>query len=103
MATIAAEFDDVLTTPEKLNLETAKIPWVELQRLFARGVVMVVSGRLDLVTVATAVVDDQAELVREWLESGDLRRANDNDAREWFENEASVWAVAAAPWVLVQA
>ena len=94
--------DEMLTTAEKMNLETAQVPWAELQRLYARGVVMVVSMELDLVTVASAVVDDLADQVKEWVEKGDLRRATDSDARLWFESAASVWAVAAAPWVLVQ-
>ena len=90
------------TTAEKLNLETAQIPWSELQRLYARGVVLVVSPDVDLVTVGAAFVDDKAELVKGWLESNQLRKATDDDAKAWFEADASVWAVAAAPWVLVQ-
>ena len=92
----------MLTTAQKMNLETAQIPWADLQRLYARGVVMVVGKELDLVTVASAVVDDLADQVKEWIEKGALRRATDSDARLWFESAASVWAVAAAPWVLVQ-
>ena len=91
-----------LSTAEKLNLETARIPWSELQRLYARGVVMVVSPDIDLVSVGAAFVDDKAELVKGWLESNQLRKATDEDAKAWFEADASLWAVAAAPWVLVQ-
>ena len=93
---------EVLTTKERLNLETARIPWSELQRIYARGVVMVVSPELDLVEVAAAFVDDRSEKVKTWLANGLLGRATDNDARTWFESNALVWAVAAAPWVLVQ-
>ena len=96
------DFEDVLTTSEKLNQETAKIPWEELQRLFAMGMVLVVAQELDLVTVGSAFIDDQAEKVKPWLEDGLVRKATDDDARDWFENKTSVWALAAAPWVLVQ-
>ena len=96
------ETNEILTTAEKLNMETARIPWSELQRLYAQGVVMVVSLEIDLVTVGAAFVDDQANLVKGWLEAGQLRKATDDDARNWCETNAEVWAVAAAPWVLVQ-
>ncbi len=96
------EMDEVLSTAEKLNLETARIPWSELQRLYAQGVVVLVSNDLDLVTTAAAFVDDEAEKVKGWMEQGQLRKATDEDARRWNEADASVWAVAAAPWVLVQ-
>ncbi len=36
----------------KVNLETAKIPWAELQRCFAAGLAIAVAGDLDLVEVA---------------------------------------------------
>ncbi|CAM3469265.1 DUF2288 family protein [Parendozoicomonas haliclonae] len=94
--------DELLTTAEKLNMETARIPWSELQRLYARGVVLIVSQPLDLVTVAAAFVDDKAEDVKGWLDKELIRKADDDDAKAWVEADASMWAVAAAPWVLVQ-
>ena len=102
MIAVTTDFEGILTTSEKMNLETARIPWAELQRLFARGVIMVVSLELDLVTVASAIVDDRIEQVKEWIESGAVCKATDEDARGWYESNASVWAVAAAPWVMVQ-
>ncbi|MCL6271212.1 DUF2288 domain-containing protein [Sansalvadorimonas sp. 2012CJ34-2] len=102
MLPVTDESEEILSTNEKLNLETARIPWAELQRLYARGVVMVVSENLDLVSVAVAVVDDLADQVKAWVGQGKLRRATDKDALEWYEGEASLWAVAVAPWVLVQ-
>ena len=47
-------------------------------------------------------MDDKAELVKGWLRVNQLRKATDEDAKAWFEADASLWAVAAAPWVLVQ-
>ena len=37
---------------EKLNLETARIQWAELERHFARGVVIVIDENLDLPNIA---------------------------------------------------
>ena len=38
-------------TKEKVNLETAKIHWKDLQRFFAKGEAVWVSSELDLVEV----------------------------------------------------
>ena len=47
------EAEDILRA--KLNAETGKLAWKELERHFARGVVVKVAGDLDLVEVALAV------------------------------------------------
>lgn len=86
----------------KLNWETARLPWKELQRHFARGVVVVVSPELDLVEVAVATAGDDSGLVGSWSERGLVRRASDDDARRWQESNPGLWAVVVAPWVLVQ-
>ena len=86
----------------KINGETAKIPWLELQRFFAQGKVMLVSGELDLVDVAFAVQQDDLAQVEAWTGSGHLGPVSDDLARGWFEREATLWAVVVRPWVLVQ-
>ena len=37
-----------LTTERKLNLETSKISWQELQKFFAQGLIVIVEVELDL-------------------------------------------------------
>jgi hypothetical protein len=86
----------------KINSETAKIPWLDLQRFFAQGKVMSVSVKLDLVEVACAVQRDDIDSVRAWAENGQVAPVSDDQARGWVESEASLWAVVVKPWVLVQ-
>lgn len=86
----------------KLNAETGKLAWAELQRPFARGVVVKVSATLDLVEVALAVSRDDAARVADWARAGQIARASDADARTWQAEQTVLWAVVAAPWVLVQ-
>jgi len=87
---------------KKLNLETGKIEWSELQRHFARGVVIAVRADLELIDVALKFThDDRAEIER-WLNSGQLKRANDDLARQWQQHTPIFWAIVVAPWVLVQ-
>jgi hypothetical protein len=86
----------------KLNRETSKIAWRELQKFYAKGMVVVVNSELDLIDVAAAFTDDDKSRVGGWLESGQVERANDQHALAWYEQDSTVWAVVVAPWVLVQ-
>ena len=87
----------------KINSETAKIPWQDLQRFFAQGKVILVDPDLDLVDVAFSVQQDEINQVEAWAQSGSLKPLGDELARDWFEQEAIIWAVVVKPWVLVQA
>ena len=87
----------------RLNTETARIGWKELERHFARGVLLTVSPKLDLVEVGAHMIHDDKRIIDAWLESGELGKTSDDDAIGWSENEPSLWAVVVAPWVLVQA
>ncbi|MCP4389988.1 MAG: DUF2288 domain-containing protein [Gammaproteobacteria bacterium] len=86
----------------KINSETAKLPWQELERFFAAGKVMHVSPGIDLVDVAYALELDDVEQVKNWTEAMQLQPVSDQQARDWINNEASLWAVVIKPWVLVQ-
>ena len=86
----------------KVNLETSRIAWKELQRFFASGAAIFVSDVLDLVEVAFQMSGDNVEQTRQWAEAGKLGRVPDEQARDWAETDALVWAVVVSPWVLVQ-
>jgi hypothetical protein len=86
----------------RLNLETGRIDWAELQRHFARGVVIRVGPGLDLVEVAGRFAEDDQAAVAAWLAAGALAKADAVDARGWQQRQARFWAVVVAPWVLVQ-
>jgi len=88
---------------QKLNLESGQISWQELQRYFARGIIIVVENELDLVEVAQLFTQDQKDKVDELLSQGKIRHASDNDAIQWNQSQQVFWAVVTAPWVLVQA
>ncbi len=86
----------------RLNLETARITWPELERHFARGELLTVSHEQDLVQVGVKLVNDDKAIVDAWLKAGVLRKTSDDDASAWSQGEISLWAVVIAPWVLVQ-
>ena len=86
----------------KLNSETGKLAWKELERFFARGVVIKVTRGLDLVDVALRMARDDKPAIERWLAEGQLARATTEDAQDWNTRQPTFWAVVAAPWVLVQ-
>lgn len=87
---------------QKLNLETGKLSWEELQRFFARGVVVVAGPELDLIEVAVAFAEDNKQRIEQWIEHEQLARANDEHALQWQAQNTAFWSVVVAPWVIVQ-
>jgi hypothetical protein len=82
--------------------QTARIRWHELQTYYARGSVVAVDAGLDLVEVAVQLGMDRADRFRAWIDAGQVAPVSDSQALAWYEADAVLWAVVAAPWVLVQ-
>ena len=87
----------------KVNLETSRIAWKELQRFFASGAAVFVEDDLDLVEVAYQFSKDNKAQVERWLLTKKVARVTDEQALAWFNSDAEMWAVVVSPWVLVQA
>ena len=84
------------------HAQTARIRWHELQTYYARGSVVQVGAQLDLVEVAVQLGLDNTAQFQAWIASGDVAGVAEGQALAWYESDAEVWAVVAAPWVLVQ-
>ena len=91
-----------LELSDRINLETARIQWSELERHFARGVVVVVAPNKDLIEVAKVFVNDDKGMVKDLRNTQALHIATIEDAKRWQPVDAILWAVVVAPWVLVQ-
>lgn len=87
---------------EKINLETSQIAWKELLRFFASGSAVFVAPELDLVDVAYQFSIDNKNQVALWMENKQLSPVSDQQAINWLERDAEVWAVVVKPWILVQ-
>ncbi|PID42293.1 MAG: hypothetical protein CSB48_10945 [Proteobacteria bacterium] len=86
----------------KILGETAQIPWKDLQPWFAKGAVVNVSPELNLVDVAYALSIDDKERFERWTDENTVGAVTDAQALEWFDSNASLWAVVVRPWILVQ-
>lgn len=95
-----SEPTEILRT--KLNGETAKAAWAEMQRHHARGVVVRVASDLDLIDVAVAMAQDDGGRINQWMQAGQVDKVSDDQARDWLARNPDLWTVVVAPWVLVQ-
>ena len=86
----------------KLNLETSRIHWHDLQTFFARGQVVRVAPELDLLRVATELAADNKACFEQWMTEGRVGEVAPDIAQAWYDRNAELWAVVIAPWVLVQ-
>lgn len=69
----------------------------------ARAAVLVVAPTLSILDCAVALARDDAAAVHAWITSGALRRASDDEAREWPLDPTRRWvALIVRPFVLVQ-
>ena len=82
--------------------QTARIPWHDLQTHYARGTVVCVAPKLDLVEVAVQLGMDNSRAFQGWIDGGDVAAVCEEQALRWYDSNALLWAVVAAPWVLVQ-
>lgn len=86
----------------KINRETARLPWSELEKHFAQGNVVYVSPELDLVDVALRVSHDDKDSISRWMDEGKVARVSDVQAATWAAADSQVWASVVSPFVLVQ-
>ena len=86
----------------KLLAETAKVSWQEVEKFFARGVLLKVSSELDLVEVVTQIACDESEAIAKLMQADKLVELSVGQAKVWSKSDSDFWAVVVSPWVIVQ-
>jgi hypothetical protein len=86
----------------KINSETARLPWAELEKHFAQGSVVFVSPDLDLIDVAVRISHDDKESIVRWMGEGKIGKVTDEQAQAWTEGQAALWTSVVHPFILVQ-
>ncbi|GGE73020.1 DUF2288 domain-containing protein [Massilia psychrophila] len=87
----------------KINRETARLPWAELERHFAQGTVVFVSPDLDLIDVAVRISHDDKDSIARWMADSRVGKVTVEQAQAWSEGQAVLWTAVVSPFVLVQA
>lgn len=96
----SSETDAELT--QRLNGETAKIEWHQLQKHYASGNVLLINQDYDLIKVAMAMHRDDTEQIKQWLEKSVVAEVSDSQAQSWYDEDSLVWALVIPPFILVQ-
>ncbi|MGB2115589.1 MAG: DUF2288 domain-containing protein [Porticoccaceae bacterium] len=86
----------------RLNGETAKIQWHQLQKHYASGSVIAVAAGFDLIRVAIALHQDDTAQIKQWLAQELVTEVTDSQAQRWYNENSLVWALVIPPFVLVQ-
>jgi len=98
--------DATLQTDEELRAhlhgETSKLPWSELEKHFARGVLFKVEKGLDILDVAIVMTRDDKASLEQWIEKKKVIAVEMDDAKKWHKASVHLWTVVVAPFVLVQ-
>lgn len=87
---------------DKINRETARVHWTELERHFAQGAVIWVSEELDLIEVALRIAHDDKAAIAGWMNEGKLAKVTAEQAATWHAAGSQLWASVVSPYVLVQ-
>lgn len=90
------------TTKESILAETSTVPWHELQKLFASGVVLSIDNELDLVEVGYQMASDNKEAIDALIKQEKIFHVTNEQAKHWYANNTLLWSVVVKPWVLVQ-
>ena len=94
--------EDEAVQRARINSETAKIAWQDLQRFLAQGHAIYVAPDLDMIDVAWEMSRDSKEQLEAWMADAKVGQVSDAQAIEWLDGNALMWCVVVRPWVLVQ-
>ena len=82
--------------------ETARVQWSELLTFFARGQLIRVDAKLDLIDIAAHIAGDDLHAIESLTATGKIAPLDDSTATDWQQRQPVLWAVVLAPWILVQ-
>ena len=76
--------DDINELIARLNGETAKIEWHQLQKHYASGSVLAIAAGFDLIKVAIALHQDDTAQIKQWLAEESVKQVTDSQAQRWI-------------------
>lgn len=92
----------ILKTREELLQECAPIAYKEIEQFFARGMLVLVSGDIDIIDVALVIQSDNSNQLEKLIKQEKVIRVHDEHAIEWSQANTQLMAITAVPWLLVQ-
>ncbi|SMF13056.1 DUF2288 family protein [Pseudobacteriovorax antillogorgiicola] len=90
------------TLEEKLSAEQDVLPWADLVRHFAFGRLFLVAPELDLTRAAAAIANDQASLIKTWMDQGLFLTPSATQVESWQDAQTQFLVNIVSPFVVVQ-
>ena len=88
---------------ESFKRDLAEVSWRELNIHLQRDAIIVVSTKLDLVTVGVAVADDDKNLVETWVSANQLGKPTEKQVESWEqEPDKRFQMLIVQPFILLQ-
>ncbi len=83
--------------------DLAQVSWRELRIHLQRDAIILVAPKLDMVTTAVAVAEDDSARVEQWIASGELTKPTSSQLENW-ENalDKPFWMLIVKPFILIQ-
>ncbi len=87
---------------QELKDECAPVFYKEIEKFFAKGMLVLVAEALDIIKVALAIQADDKQTMQKWIDQSLVVRVHDDHAIKWSKTNEPLMAITAVPWVLVQ-
>ena len=94
--------EDEIPLKERLNLETAKISWKEIEAFFAKGTLLQIEESEDLVNVAELIAANNEKEIETLIVNKKIAFATTDWVRKNCKPTTQLWTVVVAPYVLCQ-
>lgn len=93
---------DHLSQAEKLEKYSGEVDWSYLRPHFEAGNMIYVDPCLDLKQAGLAFTNDDQQIVKKWLKSGDLIKPCELHAKHWEQEKTQFKAMIVRPFILAQ-
>lgn len=87
---------------QELEGECAPVFYKEIEKFFAKGMLVLVAKDLDIINVALSIQKDETKQMQKWIDGKQVIRVHDDHAIKWSQSNEPLMAITAVPWVLVQ-
>lgn len=87
---------------QKLNLETAKISWKEIESFFAKGNLLQIETDRDLVEVGELIASNNEKEIEKLILEKKIAFATPDWVKKHCQANTELWTLVVAPYVLCQ-
>ncbi len=91
-----------ITLKQKLNFETARISWKEIETFFAKGVLLQIEAGEDLVNTADLIASNNVKEIENLILNKKIAFATPEWVKKNCLPNTELWTVVVAPYVVCQ-